>query len=40
MTTVSDKKMMEKMELQIKGLEKNMGTIVKALKDIKAWKKR
>ena len=36
MTTVSDKKMMDKMELQIKGLEKNMGTIVKALKDIKA----
>ena len=34
--------MMDKipLELQIKGLEKNMGTIVKALKDIKAWKKR
>ena len=38
MTKVSDKKMMDKipLELQIKGLEKNMGTIVKALKDLKA----
>ena len=38
MKKVSVKKMMDKipLELQIKGLEKNMGTIVKALKDLKA----